>query len=369
MFMEQKSELPENATRVAERETSLRALMEERIVYLDGAMGTMIQKHTLEEEDFRGERFADHPRDLRGNNDLLTLTRPDIILDIHEKFLNAGCDIIETNTFSGTTIAQADYGLESIVPELNRVSAQLARKAADAAMAETKGLECFVAGAIGPTNRTASISPDVNRPDYRNVTYDELVQAYKQQAAALIEGGVDILLVETIFDTLNAKAALYGIEELFDTIGYRLPIMISVTITDNSGRTLSGQTTEAFWTSVSHTKPFCVGVNCALGANAMKPYVQALSSSADCYVHCYPNAGLPNPLSETGYDETPDMTATALKSFTEDGLINLLGGCCGTTPEHLAAIIAATRDSKPRKIPEVRPALRLSGLEHMVLSS
>ncbi len=358
-----------NADRIARREEALRSLMEQRIVYLDGAMGTMIQKHTLEEEDFRGERFKDHKKDLRGNNDLLTITKPEIIEDIHQKFLDAGSDIIETNTFSGTTIAQADYGLEELVPELNIESARLARAAADKAMQDKPDRECFVAGALGPTNRTASISPDVNRPEFRNVTFDELVKAYRQQAEALIEGGVDILLVETIFDTLNAKAALFGIEELYDELGYRLPIMISVTITDNSGRTLSGQTTEAFWNSISHTRPFCVGVNCALGAEAMKPYVQTLSNIADCYVHCYPNAGLPNPLSETGYDETPDMTSEALKSFTDDGLINILGGCCGTTPEHIAAIVKKTKDTVPRKIPESKPALRLSGLEHMTLSA
>ncbi len=322
-----------------ERGAQFLKISEERVVFLDGAMGTMIQKHPLTEEDFRGERFKDSQSDLKGNNELLTLTRPDIIGEIHRKFFKAGCDIVETNTFSATTIAQADYHLEALVDELNVESAKLARQVAEECEAEL-GRPCFVAGAMGPTNKTASMSPDVNRPEYRAATFDDLRKAYKQQAAKLLEGGADVLLPETTFDTLNVKAACFAIEELFEERGERVPVIISFTITDQSGRTLSGQTVEAFWNSVRHFKPNCIGINCALGADAMRPYIEELARIADCYVHVYPNAGLPNPLSETGYDEEPADTAKALRPLFESGRLNMVGGCCGTTPEHIAAVKA-----------------------------
>ena len=344
-------------------EADLEELLDSRIAILDGAMGTMIQQHKLEEEDFRGELFKNHDKELKGNNDLLCLTRPDVILDIHRAYFEAGSDIVETNTFSGTSIAMADYALEDVVQELNVAAAKLAREAADEAMAMDPSRPRFVAGAIGPTNRTASLSPDVNDPAKRNVTYDELVNAYRAQAAALVEGGVDVLLPETTFDTLNLKAALFAIEDLFDELERRIPVIISVTITDASGRTLSGQTTEACWNSIAHAKPLCVGLNCALGADAMRPYLQDLSRIADCRVHCYPNAGLPNPLAPTGYDEKPVDTAAALEHFARDGLLNLAGGCCGTTPDHIHAIAHQLVKHTPRTIPSPEPALRLSGLE------
>ncbi|MBT7923223.1 MAG: methionine synthase [Opitutae bacterium] len=344
-------------------EADLRQLLEQRIVFLDGAMGTMIQQHKLEEEDFRGDLFKEHDKELKGNNDLLCLTRPEIIKDIHSAYFEAGSDMVETNTFSGTSIAMADYSLEGIVHDLNVEAALLARAAADEAMEKDPSRPRFVAGAIGPTNRTASLSPDVNDPSKRNVTFDELVTAYRNQAKALIEGGVDLLLPETTFDTLNLKAALFAIEDLFDEIGRRLPLILSVTITDASGRTLSGQTTEASWNSISHSKPLCVGLNCALGAEAMRPYLQELSRNADCLVHCYPNAGLPNPLAPTGYDETPEDTASSLSVFAKEGLLNIAGGCCGTTPEHIHAIAEKLSEYPPRHAPEIEPALRLSGLE------
>ena len=344
-------------------EADLRQLLEQRIVYLDGAMGTMIQQHKLEEEDFRGDLFKAHDKELKGNNDLLCLTRPEIIKDIHSAYFEAGSDMVETNTFSGTSIAMADYSLEGIVHDLNVEAALLARAAADEAMEKDPSRPRFVAGAIGPTNRTASLSPDVNDPSKRNVTFDELVTAYRNQAKALIEGGVDLLLPETTFDTLNLKAALFAIEDLFDEIGQRIPLILSVTITDASGRTLSGQTTEASWNSISHSKPLCVGLNCALGADAMRPYLQELSRNAECLVHCYPNAGLPNPLAPTGYDETPEDTANSLSVFAKEGLLNIAGGCCGTTPEHIHAIAEKLSEYPPRHAPEIEPALRLSGLE------
>ncbi|MBT7405004.1 MAG: methionine synthase, partial [Opitutae bacterium] len=319
-------------------EQDLQNLLKERIVIMDGAMGTMIQQEKLEEEDFRGEHFKNHAKELKGNNDLLCLTRPDIIRNIHQSYFDAGSDIVETNTFSATTISMADYNLEEIVPELNISAARLAREAADAAMIKDPSRPRFVAGAIGPTNRTASLSPDVNDPALRNVTFDQLVSSYYQQIDSLVIGGVDLLLPETTFDTLNLKAAIFAIENYFDDTGKRLPVILSITITDASGRTLSGQTTEACWNSISHAKPLCVGLNCALGADAMRPYLQELSKHADCLVHCYPNAGLPNPLSATGYDEKPEDTADSLSVFAEEGLINLAGGCCGTTPEHIHAI-------------------------------
>jgi len=341
----------------------LREQLAERILFLDGAMGTMVQRHELEEDDFRGERFADHSCDLKGNNDLLSLTQPEIIRGIHTRFLEAGCDIIETNTFSATRIGMADYAMEDIARELNVASARLAREAVEAVMVKDASRHCYVAGAIGPTNRTASISPDVNDPGFRAVTFDDLVTVYREQADALIEGGVDILLPETTFDTLNLKAALFAIEEVFVERGERLPVMVSVTITDASGRTLSGQTTEAFWNSIAHAKPFTVGINCALGANEMAPYIRELSRIADTFVHCYPNAGLPNPLSETGYDERPVDTAAALRDLADQGLLNIAGGCCGTTPEHLKAIIETLAAVKPRAPQKLPASLRLSGLE------
>ena len=341
----------------------LAAILERRILILDGAMGTMIQGYGLSEADYRGERFAGHAHDLKGNNDLLVLTRPQIIREIHEQYLAAGADVIETNTFNSTSIAQADYRLEPIVRELNREAARLARAAADAWTARNPDQPRFVAGALGPTNRTASISPEVNDPGFRNVTFDELVAAYREAIDGLVEGGVDLLLLETIFDTLNAKAALFAIDEFFDRRGSRLPVIISGTITDASGRTLSGQTPEAFWNSVRHAKPFAVGLNCALGAKLMRPYIEEISGLADVYVSAYPNAGLPNPLAPTGYDETPEQTAAYLLDFAQSGFVNIAGGCCGTTPDHIRAIADALRGVPPRAVPVIERKTRLSGLE------
>ena len=357
----------DNSAKVSAR---LNALAEKRIVFLDGAMGTMIQRQDLEEEDFRGDLFSEHPVDLKGNNDLLSLTRPDVIYEIHREYFEAGCDIVETNTFSSTSIAQADYGLESWVRTLNVESAKLAKKAASDFMKKNPRRLCFVAGALGPTNKTASMSPDVNDPSYRAVSFDQLVEAYREQTEALVEGGVDILLPETTFDTLNLKAAIYAIESFFDARGgERVPVMISVTITDRSGRTLSGQTVEAFWNSVRHAKPFSVGINCALGAEDMRPYIEELSRIADCRISCYPNAGLPNPLSETGYDETPEVTSTLLLDFARSGFLNIVGGCCGTTPEHIKMVVEKLRDIPPREAEAYKDATRLSGLEPLTITS
>jgi len=347
----------------------LKDLLEKRILFLDGAMGTMIQRYKLEETDFRGDIFKDHDTDLKGNNDLLSLTRPEIIKEIHLQYFEAGSDIVETNTFSATKIAQADYNLEHTVRDLNIQSAKIAKEAALEIMDKDPERQCFVAGAIGPTNKTVSMSPDVNNPAYRAVSFQELVDAYYEQVEALVEGGVDILLPETTFDTLNLKAAIFAIEQFFESYGKRLPVMLSVTITDQSGRTLSGQTVSGFWNSVSHAKPLSVGINCALGAEAMRPYIQELSSIAGCYISCYPNAGLPNPLSETGYDQTPDMTASLLKDFGDSGFLNMVGGCCGTTPDHIKHIVESIKDLKPRKIPKIEPATRLSGLEALTIVS
>jgi 5-methyltetrahydrofolate--homocysteine methyltransferase len=343
-----------------ERRAALDDLAKTRVIILDGAMGTVIQGYKLEEKDFRAERFHDHPVDLQGNNDLLTLTRPDVIGAIHRQYLEAGADILETNTFNSTTISQAEYKLEHLAAELNREGARLAREAADW-MEEETGTPRFVAGALGPTSRTASISPDVNNPGFRNVSFDELRVAYKEATHALIEGGVDIILVETIFDTLNAKAALFGVQEVFDEVGFELPIMISGTITDLSGRTLSGQTTEAFWNSIRHVKPFSVGLNCAFGAEQMRPYVAELSRVADTLVSSYPNAGLPNEFGE--YDETPETTGAHLHEWGSSGLVNIVGGCCGTTPSHIRAIAERVKGLPPRDVPERERRLRLSGLE------
>ena len=325
----------------------LRTLFQKRIALLDGAMGTMIQRHPLTEEDFRGERFKDHGHDLKGNNDILSITRPDIIKGIHRAYFEAGSDIVETNTFSTTTVSQADYALEGAVREINLAGAKVAREAADEYMAANPGRKVFVAGSVGPTNRTASMSPDVNNPGYRAVTFDGLVISYSEQVEALLDGGVDLLLLETVFDTLNLKAAIFACEEVFEKRGMRLPIILSVTITDASGRTLSGQTVEAFWNSVRHSKPLAVGINCALGAAEMRPYIEELSNIADCYISCYPNAGLPNAFG--GYDQTAEEMAALVGEFASQGWINVVGGCCGSTPEHIAAIAAAVRPLPPRK--------------------
>lgn len=318
-------------------------LLGEKIFILDGAMGTMIQKYDLSESDFRGSRFANHPSSLQGNNDLLTLTRPDIILDIHKAYFEAGADIVETNTFSGTTIAQADYGLEDAVYDINFYGAQLARQAADS----FQDFPRFVAGSVGPTNRTASLSPDVNNPGYRAVTFDELALAYTGQIEALMDGGVDILLIETVFDTLNAKAALFAAETVFEKRGTQIPIMVSGTITDLSGRTLSGQTPEAFLISLEHIPLLSIGFNCALGAELLEPYMKTLSEKSPFAVSAHPNAGLPNAFGQ--YDETPEIMIEKLESYFKNGLINIIGGCCGTTPEHIKAISEMSKNYSPRK--------------------
>ena len=346
---------------VSPLEIRLRAQMAERILVLDGAMGTMIQRYKLGESDYRGTRFADHAHDVKGNNELLSLTRPEVISEIHAGYLQAGADIIETNTFGATTVAQADYHLAPLAREMNLVSARLAREQAD--RFSTPEHPRYVAGALGPQPKTASISPDVNDPGARNVTFEELRAAYLEQTEALIEGGVDLILVETIFDTLNAKAALFAIDECFERLGRRLPIMISGTVTDASGRILSGQTVEAFWNAIRHAQPLTVGLNCALGAALMRPYIEELSKKADTFICVYPNAGLPNPMSDTGFDETPAMTSALLKEFAQAGFVNVAGGCCGTTPEHIEAIAAGVKGLAPRQVPERPKAMRLSGLE------
>ncbi|MDR2990434.1 MAG: homocysteine S-methyltransferase family protein, partial [Burkholderiaceae bacterium] len=332
-------------------------ILQKRIVILDGAMGTMIQRLKLTEAQYRGAggpagadaRLADWPRDVKGNNDLLSITRPDVIAAVHEQYLTAGANLIETNTFGATRVAQADYGLEGWAREMNLAAAQLARAACD--RFSTPQQPRFAVGALGPTPRTASISPEVNDPGARNVTFEELRAAYLEQALALIEGGADVLLVETIFDTLNAKAALFAIEEAFDASGERLPVIVSGTVTDASGRVLSGQTVTAFWYSVRHARPLAVGLNCALGAALMRPYLQELARAAgDTFISCYPNAGLPNPMSDTGFDETPDITSRLIHSFAAEGLVNIVGGCCGTTPEHIGAISRAVQGQSARRL-------------------
>ena len=342
-------------------ETPLAGLLRQSIAILDGAMGTMIQQRKLTEADFRGQILLEHPQDLQCNNDLLSLTRPDVIEDIHFAYFEAGADLVTTNTFSSTTIAQADYHLEHLVPEINRASAACAIRAARRTEQATAGRRCYVIGGMGPTNRTASMSPDVNRPDYRAITFDQLVAAYLEQARELVAGGVDALMVETIFDTLNAKAALFGLETLFDEIGRRVPVMISVTITDASGRTLSGQTIGAFYNSIRHSRPFSVGVNCALGGKQMRPYIEELAEIAECFVTCHPNAGLPNAFG--GYDETPYDMAEILGEFAQAGFVNLVGGCCGSTPDHIRAIAAAVREQATREITPRPVKMQLSGLE------
>ena len=326
-------------------------LLEDRILFLDGAMGTMIQKHKLTEEQYRGERFKDYEHNIKGNNDLLSITQPGIIEDIHNDFLEAGADIIESNTFNSTSISMADYHMEGLVQELNYESAKIARKCADTYTAKNPDKPRFVAGSLGPTNRTASLSPDVNAPGFRAITFEELVTAYKEQSTALAKGGVDLFLIETVFDTLNCKAAIYAILEVKEELGLDTPIMISGTITDASGRTLSGQTVEAFWYSVSHANPLSIGLNCALGAEQMRPFIKDLSDKAWCKVSAHPNAGLPNEFGE--YDETPESMSKVVAEFAESGFLNIVGGCCGTTPEHLKAIIEAVKVYKPREVPEL----------------
>ncbi len=319
------------------RATQLPQLLSQRILMLDGAMGTMIQRLRLGEADYRGTRFAGFHKDLKGNNELLSLTRPEVIRDIHEGYLAAGADLIETNTFGATSIAQSDYDMAPLVAEMNLESARIARAVCD--KYDTPARPRFVVGALGPTPRTASISPDVNDPGARNVSFEELRLSYAEQVRALVQGGCDLLLVETVFDTLNAKAALFAIDEFFESSGERLPLIVSGTVTDASGRILSGQTVTAFWYSIRHAQPLAVGLNCALGAALMRPYLQELSRAApDTFISCYPNAGLPNPMSETGFDETPEVTSRLLREFAEEGLVNIVGGCCGTTPEHIRAI-------------------------------
>ena len=331
------------------RGARLPELLRQRIVILDGAMGTMIQRYKLGEADYRGERFKDHPKDLKGNNELLQFTRPDVIREIHEQYLAAGADIIETNTFGATSVAQDDYGLASVAREMNVVGARLAREACD--RFESADKPRFAAGALGPTPRTASISPDVNDPAARNVSFDELKAAYLEQAAGLLEGGCDLFLVETIFDTLNAKAAIFALDELMESTGERLPVIISGTVTDASGRILSGQTVTAFWHSVRHARPLAVGLNCALGATLMRPYIEELAKVAgDTYISCYPNAGLPNPMSDTGFDETPDITGSLVEEFARSGFLNIAGGCCGTTPAHIEQIAKRVGAWRPRTL-------------------
>jgi 5-methyltetrahydrofolate--homocysteine methyltransferase len=343
------------------RAARLPALLAERILVLDGAMGTMIQRYKLTEADFRAARLADHPKDLKGNNDLLVLTRPDVIAEIHEQYLAAGADLIETNTFGANRVAQDDYGLGELSYEMNVAAARLARQCCDKYATPDKPR--FVAGALGPTPRTASISPDVNDAGARNTSFDELRAAYYEQAKGLLDGGADLFLVETIFDTLNAKAAIFALDELMDDTGERLPVIISGTVTDASGRILSGQTVTAFWHSVRHAKPLAIGLNCALGATLMRPYIEELAKVAgDTFVSCYPNAGLPNPMSDTGFDETPEITGSLVEEFAQAGFLNIAGGCCGTTPDHIRAIAERVGRHQPRYRPGCQHATPFSSL-------
>ncbi|NJO35446.1 MAG: 5-methyltetrahydrofolate--homocysteine methyltransferase [Rhodospirillales bacterium] len=346
------------------RTRSLKEAVAKRILIIDGAMGTMIQRHKLKEADYRGARFANYHRDVAGNNDLLVLTQPQIISQIHNDYLAAGADIIETNTFNAQRISMADYGMEDLSYEINVAAARLAREAADAWTRKTPDQPRFVAGAIGPTNRTASISPDVNNPGFRNVSFDELREIYTEQTRGLIEGGADIIMIETIFDTLNAKAAGVAVLEAFDEMDVELPVMISGTITDRSGRTLSGQTAEAFWYSMRHLRPFSIGLNCALGAELMTPYLAEIAAVADTLVSAHPNAGLPNAMGE--YDETPHDMACQIEPWARDGIINIVGGCCGSTPEHIAHIREHVGKYPPRQVPIIERRMRLSGLEPFV---
>src|SRR5580692_9014619 len=349
----------------AQRLEEFRRLLLQRILVLDGAMGTMIQASKPDEAAYRGQRFRDWPSDLKGNNDLLTLTQPALIRDIHGKYLAAGADIIETNTFNSSAPSLSDYRMEGLVTELNLSAARLAREIADH-YAERTGQARFVAGAIGPTSRTASLSPHVNDPAFRNITFDQLVATYSEAAAALIEGGVDLIMIETIFDTLNAKAALFAVRQVIEQAHVEVPLMISGTITDASGRTLSGQTVEAFWNSIRHAEPAVVGLNCALGAKQLRPHLEELSTIANAYISAYPNAGLPNEFGQ--YDETAHETAHQVDDFMKAGLVNIVGGCCGTTPEHIKCIADKAAKYPARKKPEIEPYLRLSGLEAVTLT-
>ncbi len=348
----------------AQRIAALKAEAAKRILVIDGAMGTMIQRYRFDEATYRGERFRDHARPVKGNNDLLVLTRPEAIAAIHDGYLGAGADIVCTNSFNAQRVSLADYGMEDLAFELNAAAAKLARASADAAAEATPGKPRFVAGAMGPTNRTASISPDVNNPGFRGITFDELVAAYGEQARGLIEGGADMLLIETVFDTLNAKAAGFAALQAFDATGVELPLIISGTITDRSGRTLSGQTPEAFYFSIRHLEPFAVGLNCALGAELMRPYLAEIAAVAETLTIAYPNAGLPNAMGE--YDEGPHDMACQLGPWARDGLVNIVGGCCGSTPEHIAEIAAHVAQYPPRPVPRLEPRMRLSGLEPFV---
>ena len=339
----------------------LQSLLKEKILFLDGGMGTMIQQYKLKEEDYRNESLKNHTKFLKGNSDLLSITKPDIIKEIHLQYLQAGANIIETNTFSSTKIAQADYHLEDLVPQLNRASVKVAKDAMVAFKQINPNQPCFIAGAVGPTNRTASLSPDVNRPGFRNVFFDELVAAYQEQIFHLVDSGVDILLLETSFDTLNLKAGIFATQEVFKQLNKTVPLFLSVTITDASGRTLSGQTVEAFWNSVSYAKPMAVGINCALGPSEMRPYIAELSKIADTNILCYPNAGLPNAFG--GYDETAEQFSSTVLDFAKNGWINIVGGCCGTNAQHIAAVVDSIKTVSPRIIPSIEPTLRLSGLE------
>lgn len=332
----------------AGKEMKLEDILKQRILILDGAMGTMIQRHKLEEKDFRGEILKDHPYPLKGNNDLLSITRPDIIKDIHRQYFNAGADMVETNTFGSTTVAQADYHLEHLVYEINYQAAKIAKEVADEITAKEPNKPRFVAGSMGPTTKLSSMSPDVNNPGDRAITFDELVVAFKQQAKGLIDGGVDVLLLETITDTLNVKAALFGIQELFDELGKTIPVMVSGTITDASGRILSGQTAEAFLISVSHVPLLSIGLNCAMGASALRPYLQVLNERSPFFVSAYPNAGLPNEFGQ--YDQTPDQMAAEVEEYLKEGLVNIVGGCCGSTPEHIRKIAEVAKKYKPREV-------------------
>ncbi|PCJ33826.1 MAG: hypothetical protein COA93_06345 [Alphaproteobacteria bacterium] len=346
---------------MSDRSAMLKEALEQRILVLDGAMGTMIQRHKLTEADYRGDRFRDWAQDVKGNNDLLTLTQPEIIMDIHRQYYAAGSDIVETNSFNSTKVSQADYGMEDLAYELNREGARLARAVADEFTAENPDKPRFVAGTLGPTSRTASLSPDVNNPAFRNVSFDELATNYIEATKGLIEGGADIIMIETIFDTLNAKAAIFAINKTFSDLAIELPVMISGTITDASGRTLSGQTAEAFWYSVRHARPLTIGFNCALGAKELRQHIVSISKIADCGISAHPNAGLPNEMGE--YDESPAEMSAQLSEWANSGLLNIVGGCCGTEPAHIKAIADAISGVTPRAIPVIEPHMRLSGLE------
>ncbi|MDQ8023327.1 MAG: homocysteine S-methyltransferase family protein, partial [Moraxellaceae bacterium] len=346
-----------------DRTSEIADLLKQRILILDGGMGTMIQQYKLGEADYRGARFADYNRDIKGNNDLLVLTKPEVIREIHAQYLDAGADIIETNTFNATRVSQAEYGLEEVAYELNVEGARLVRELCDEYTAKNPAKPRFCAGVIGPTSRTLSISPDVNDPGFRNVSFDELAEDYYQSAKGLMEGGADILLIETVFDTLNAKVAVYAVQKLFEDLGRTLPIMISGTITDASGRTLSGQTATAFWYSLAHARPISMGLNCALGAKELRQYVAELSGVCNTYVSAHPNAGLPNPLAPTGYDETPEQLAGDIREWAASGFLNIVGGCCGTTPAHIKAVADVVASIAPRNVPVLEPRLNLSGLE------